>query len=159
MGLYCLNTTRFLLGEEPTEVSAQVFSTSGDARFREIEESVSFTLRFPSGVLARCMTGYGAFNNKIYTVFAETDGVRIDPAFPYRVLRQERIHAPRRPAGDGAAQQPRKGPFCPPVASGKSSRATSGWNTRAAPRGGAVSGHTHAPVAGPEPQPLVESAD
>ena len=103
VGLYCLNTTRFLLGEEPTEVSAQIYSTPGDARFREVEESVSFTLRFPSGVIAQCMTGYGAFNNKSYTVFAETGSIRMDPAFPYRGLRQERIHAP---GGQQVTEQP-----------------------------------------------------
>ncbi|MGY3088188.1 putative dehydrogenase [Hymenobacter sp. UYAg731] len=94
VGLYCLNTTRFLLGEEPTEVSAQIYSTPGDDRFKEIEENVSFTLRFPSGVISQCMTGYGSFNNKSYTVYAETGSIKMDPAFPYHGLHQERIHAP-----------------------------------------------------------------
>jgi len=95
VGLYCLNTSRFLLGEEPIEISAQTYSTPGDARFKGVEESVSFTLRFPSGVLAQCMSGYGAFNNKSYTVHAETGTIRMDPAFTYRGLHQERVHAPR----------------------------------------------------------------
>jgi predicted dehydrogenase len=94
VGLYCLNTTRFLLGEEPSEVSAQIYSTPGDDRFKEIEENVSFTLRFPSGVIAQCMTGYGSFNNKSYTVYAETGSIEMDPAFSYHGLRQERTHAP-----------------------------------------------------------------
>ncbi|WP_317196630.1 Gfo/Idh/MocA family oxidoreductase [Hymenobacter negativus] len=94
VGLYCLNTTRFLLGEEPIEVSAQIYSTSGDDRFKEIEENVSFTLRFPSGAISQCMTGYGSFNNKSYTVYAETGSIKMDPAFPYKGLHQERIHAP-----------------------------------------------------------------
>ena len=94
VGLYCLNTTRFLLGEEPTEVSAQIYSTPGDDRFKEIEENVSFTLRFPSGVISQCLTGYGSFNNRSYTVYAETGSIKMDPAFPYHGLHQERIHAP-----------------------------------------------------------------
>ncbi|MGI4875105.1 MAG: Gfo/Idh/MocA family protein [Janthinobacterium lividum] len=94
VGLYCLNTTRFLLGEEPTEVSAQIYTTPGDDRFKEVEENVSFTLRFPSGVLAQCMTGYGSFNNKSYAVHAETGTIKMDPAFPYKGLKQERVHAP-----------------------------------------------------------------
>ncbi|WP_210516981.1 Gfo/Idh/MocA family protein [Hymenobacter terricola] len=94
VGLYCLNTTRFLLGEEPTEVSAQIYSTPGDDRFKEIEENVTFTLKFPSGVLAQCMTGYGSFNNKSYAVFGEAGSIKMDPAFPYHGLHQERIHAP-----------------------------------------------------------------
>ena len=94
VGLYCLNTTRFLLGEEPTEVSAQIYSTPGDDRFKEIEENVTFTLRFPSGVLAQCVTGYGSFNSRSYSVYAETGSIRMDPAFPYQGLHQELIHAP-----------------------------------------------------------------
>ena len=94
VGLYCLNTTRFLLGEEPTEVSAQIYSTPGDDRFKEIEENVSFTLRFPSGVIAQCMSGYGSFNNKSYAVHAETGTIKMDPAFPYKGLKQELVHAP-----------------------------------------------------------------
>ena len=94
IGLYCLNTTRFLLGEEPVEVTAQMYSTPGDERFREVEENVSFTLRFPSGVLAQCLTGYGSFNSKTYAVHAETGTLRMDPAFAYRGLHLERTHAP-----------------------------------------------------------------
>ena len=94
VGLYCLNTTRFLLGEEPTEVSAQIYSTPGDDRFKEVEENVSFTLRFPSGVIAQCMSGYGSFNNKSYAVHAETGTIKMDPAFTYKGLEQERQHAP-----------------------------------------------------------------
>ena len=94
IGLYCLNTTRFLLGEEPNEVVAYTSSTPGDDRFKEIEENVSFTLRFPSGVIAQCLSGYGAFNNKSYMVHAETGTVVMDPAFPYKGLKQQFIHAP-----------------------------------------------------------------
>ena len=94
VGLYCLNTTRFLLGEEPSEVSAYIYSTPGDDRFKEIEENVAFTLRFPSGVIAQCTSGYGSFNNKSYAVHGETGTIKMDPAFPYKGLKQERVHAP-----------------------------------------------------------------
>jgi len=94
VGLYCLNTTRFLLGEEPDEVFAYTYSTPGDDRFKEIEENVSFTLRFPSGVISQNMCGYGSFNAKSYAVHAETGTIKMDPAFPYKGLRQELVHAP-----------------------------------------------------------------
>ncbi len=103
VGLYCLNTTRFLLGEEPTEVSAQIYSTPGDDRFKEIEENVSFTLRFPSGVMAQCMSGYGSFNNKSYAVHGETGTIKMDPAFTYKGLKQELVHAP---SGKQLTEQP-----------------------------------------------------
>jgi predicted dehydrogenase len=95
IGLYCLNTTRFLLGEEPTEVSAQIYTTPGDDRFKEVEENVTFTMRFPSGVISQCMTGYGTFNNKSYMVHCEEGTIKMDPAFTYQGLHQERVHAPK----------------------------------------------------------------
>ena len=103
VGLYCLNTTRFLLGEEPGEVFAYTYSTPGDDRFREIEENVSFTLRFPSGVISQNMCGYGSFNAKSYAVHAETGTIKMDPAFTYQGLRQELVHAPN---GKQVTEQP-----------------------------------------------------
>lgn len=111
IGLYCLNTTRFLLGEEPTEVSAQIYNTPGDARFKEVEENVTFTLRFPSGVLAQCMTGYGTFNSKAYTVHGETGTIKMDPAFSYQGLRQERAHAPKGKQMKETPNDPQKDQF------------------------------------------------
>lgn len=64
IGLYCLNSARFMCGEEPEEVFATIANPTGDERFREVEESVSFLLRFPSGLVANCLTSYGAFQSK-----------------------------------------------------------------------------------------------
>jgi predicted dehydrogenase len=94
IGLYCLNTSRFILGEEPTEVFAYTYSTPGDDRFKEIEENVSFTLRFPSGAISQCLAGYGSFNAKNYQVHAETGTLKMDPGFSYQGLKQEFVHAP-----------------------------------------------------------------
>ncbi|TFZ68196.1 Gfo/Idh/MocA family oxidoreductase [Hymenobacter sp. UV11] len=103
IGLYCLNTTRFLLGEEPNEVFAYTYSTPGDDRFKEIEENVSFTLRFPSGVISQCLSGYGSFNAKSYAVHAETGTIKMDPAFSYQGLQQQLVHAPK---GKQVTEQP-----------------------------------------------------
>lgn len=45
VGIYRLNATRFLSGEEPVEVMAQIHTTPNDPRFRGIEETVHFRLR------------------------------------------------------------------------------------------------------------------
>lgn len=93
IGLYCLNTARYLLGEEPEEVTGIVYSTPGDPRFKEVEESVLFQLRFPSGILANCATGYGFHEARRYRVYAETGWFGMDPAFSYGGLRMETSHA------------------------------------------------------------------
>lgn len=87
VGIYCLNAARFLTGEEPIEISAQMYSTPGDLRFKEVEESVNFLLRFPSGILADCSTSYGYHESRRYRIFAEGGWAQLDPAFPYKGLR------------------------------------------------------------------------
>ena len=93
VGLYCLNTTRFLLGEEPASVFATIYSTPGDPRFEEVEESVVWQMRFPSGVLANCATSYGAHECRRYRVNAEAGWFGLDPAFSYENLQMEASHA------------------------------------------------------------------
>jgi predicted dehydrogenase len=84
IGLYCLNTTRAYLGEEPVEVYAQMWSKPDDPRFREVEENVSFMLKFPSGVVANCFTGYDAHNAKPMRVHLERGWIDLEDAFAYR---------------------------------------------------------------------------
>ncbi len=93
VGLYCLNTTRFLLGEEPTEVSGMIHSTPGDPRFKEVEETVTFQMRFPGGVLSNNATSYGAFGCRRYRVNAEAGWFGLDPAYAYQGLQIETAHA------------------------------------------------------------------
>ena len=93
VGLYCLNTTRFLTGEEPEEVFASLYSTPGDPRFTEVEETVLWQMRFPSGVQSNNVSTYGAHESRRYRVHAETGWFGMDPAFSYDGLRMERSHA------------------------------------------------------------------
>jgi len=62
IGIYALNACRYLSGEDPVEVTAMTYSTPDDVRFKEVEETMLFTLRFPSGLLADCRrrTGGGS---------------------------------------------------------------------------------------------------
>ncbi len=87
IGIYCLNTTRFLLSEEPIEVYASTHSTANDPRFSEVEESIAFQLKFPSGVIALCDSTYGAHECRQYRVLAERAWFGLDPAFSYAGLK------------------------------------------------------------------------
>lgn len=89
IGLYCLNTTRFLLGEEPVEIMASTYSTPGDPRFREVEENCLWQMRFPSGAQANCSTAYGSHMSRRYRMHLEAGWVALDPAYAYRGLRME----------------------------------------------------------------------
>jgi predicted dehydrogenase len=87
VGIYCLNATRYLTGEEPVEVFARMWSTPGDPRFKEVEETMVFELRFPSGVLASCTCGYGNHRLQRYSVVGSLGWTELNPAFAYRGLR------------------------------------------------------------------------
>ncbi|GAB4039578.1 Gfo/Idh/MocA family protein [Spirosoma gilvum] len=87
VGLYCLNTIRYVLGEEPSEVTGYVHSTPNDPRFTEVEEQVNWLMKFPSGVQACCATSYGHHDDKNYKVLADKGWIKMDPAFPYKGLK------------------------------------------------------------------------
>jgi predicted dehydrogenase len=60
IGVYALNACRFVLGEEPAQIQAYASSDPNDPRFKEVEENISWTMKFPSGALASMTTTYGA---------------------------------------------------------------------------------------------------
>ncbi|TCM58135.1 putative dehydrogenase [Rhizobium sp. PP-F2F-G48] len=84
IGLYCLNTARFLTGEEPVEIMATQYSPAGDPRFAEVEETVSFTLRFPSHTIVNCLTSYGARDDKHQRLNFERASVDMPNAYKYK---------------------------------------------------------------------------
>lgn len=87
VGLYCINAARFLSGEEPSEVIGNIWSTPGDARFREVEESCQFILRFPSGFMANCTTSYAAHKSQMLRLNGATAWAEMNPAYAYHGLK------------------------------------------------------------------------
>ncbi|MBP5975217.1 Gfo/Idh/MocA family oxidoreductase [Brasilonema sp. CT11] len=83
IGIYSLQAARYITGEEPVAISAMIYSTPNDPRFREVEENVNFVLRFPSGVLANCTSSYGYSNTKRIQVFGSDAVLELDPATDY----------------------------------------------------------------------------
>ena len=86
IGIYALNAARYLSGEEPVEVNAMMHSTPNDPRFAEVEENITFQLRFPSGLLANCTSSYGV-NLGRFRVFKPRGSFELDPASSYTGLR------------------------------------------------------------------------
>jgi predicted dehydrogenase len=91
IGIYALNAARYLTGEEPTELTAMTYTTPGDPRFKEVEETISFQLRFPSGILANCSSSYGYDSQNRYRVIGTNGWMELEPATIYSGLRM-RVH-------------------------------------------------------------------
>jgi predicted dehydrogenase len=87
VGVYSINAARYVIGEEPVEVTAMAHQPTEDTRFREVPESVVFTLRYPSGVLAHCDCSFGSAESRRYRVHCSDGWIEMDPAFSYRGLR------------------------------------------------------------------------
>jgi predicted dehydrogenase len=87
IGIYALQATRYITGEEPVEINAMQHTTPGDPRFKEVEETINFQLRFPSGALAQCTSSYGYSGQNRYRVVAERGWFELEPATSYTNLR------------------------------------------------------------------------
>jgi predicted dehydrogenase len=84
VGVYSLNASRYLTGEEPQILSAYSSVIDKDGRFNEVEENVGWTMRFPSGIVASCNTSYGASMDGYYRVHGSKGVLNVENAFPYQ---------------------------------------------------------------------------
>ena len=83
VGIYSLNACRFLTGEEPTDFSAHASVIDHDGRFDTVEENLSWTMKFPSGIIASCATTYGAPMDGYLRVYGSKGTISLDPAYNY----------------------------------------------------------------------------
>jgi predicted dehydrogenase len=87
VGIYSLNACRYLTGEEPQDIAAFASVIDHDGRFKEVEENVSWTMKFPSGIVASCATTYGAPMEGYFRVHGSKGWLEVDQAFVYEGLR------------------------------------------------------------------------
>ena len=83
IGIYALNAVRYLSGQEPSEVSAISYSTPDDPRFKEVEETIAFELRFESGLVASCLSSYGFGCNR-FRVYGTRGQLESEPFLSYQ---------------------------------------------------------------------------
>lgn len=83
LGIYPLNAIRHILGEEPNAFTAVVATREKGDRFSEVEQSMEWTMKFPSGVIASCGCSYGQTGPGFLNINGETGFLAMDPAFNY----------------------------------------------------------------------------
>lgn len=80
IGLYPLNTARFILESDPIGVEAQMSSTH--EHFADVpDEHASFRLEFPEDVIAMCTASQNAVQSSHLTVIGTEGTARLEPAF------------------------------------------------------------------------------
>ncbi|HEY3168605.1 MAG TPA: Gfo/Idh/MocA family oxidoreductase [Candidatus Binatia bacterium] len=86
VGIYALQGARYVSGEEPMEISATETKTD-PVKFKQVDESISWSMRFPSGVLANCATTYLVNGLNRLWAGAESGWFQLDPAYSYGGLK------------------------------------------------------------------------
>ena len=82
LGIYCIQVSRYVLGEEPLAVTAQFGTINNKNRFSEVEETISWQMEFPSGAIANCNTSCG-FNIDRFYASADEGSFELSPALSY----------------------------------------------------------------------------
>ena len=90
VGIYALQTCRFVSGLEPLEVSAKFGPVSDQEKFKEVEESVDWEMTFPGGLKTTCHTDYTRGGTNGFTVTAEKGTFGLNPAYNYGTARGTR---------------------------------------------------------------------
>ncbi len=83
VGIYPLNAIRHITGEEPAMYTAQVATRDHSGRFAEVEQSLEWTMKMPSGILASCGCSYGQDGPSFLTINGEKGFLQFEPGFLY----------------------------------------------------------------------------
>ncbi len=82
LGIYCLQAAIYVMGKNPTAVSAREGEKRSPSAFDSVEESLFFQLEFPGGVLADCSCSYAEEMDEL-RVFTSRGEMGLSPAFSY----------------------------------------------------------------------------
>ncbi|HTE32242.1 MAG TPA: Gfo/Idh/MocA family oxidoreductase, partial [Chryseolinea sp.] len=83
IGIYAVNGSRYMLGEEPIWVTAQEMKTDHQ-KFKEgVDETVTFQLGFPSGAVASCLSTYSMNNLDRFFLNGEKGFAEMQPSTGY----------------------------------------------------------------------------
>ncbi len=82
VGVYALQACRYLSREEPVEVVALETKTD-PVKFAEVDETIAWSMKFPSGMTASCLTTYRFNGREDFTVYATKGRFGMKPCFGY----------------------------------------------------------------------------
>jgi predicted dehydrogenase len=87
IGVYCVNTCRWLVDEDPVQATAVRWSR-GRKRFKEVEEGIAFRLNFRSGLVLQGTASWGSALASFVQVHGEKGWVSLSPAFAFEEERR-----------------------------------------------------------------------
>ena len=83
IGIYAVNGSRYMVGEEPVWVTAQETKTD-KIKFKEgVDETIQFQLGFPGGAVASCLSTYAMNGLDKFYLNAEKGFAEMQPSTNY----------------------------------------------------------------------------
>ncbi len=82
LGIYCINSGRWLAGEDPVEVDAESWRRD-DTTFHQVEEGISFRAKFPGGLLLQGNSTFSAELSSFIYVQGTAGWAMLTPAFTF----------------------------------------------------------------------------
>ena len=85
LGVYCLQGVMYTTGMEPVAIKAQSPPVTDTEKFLGVEETLSFQMEMPDGLIAECRTSYSE-NANFLRAEAENGWFELKPAYSYNGL-------------------------------------------------------------------------
>ena len=82
IGIYCVQSSRYTLGEEPAYVTAQFGPVTYKKLFSEVEESITWQFEFPSGAICNSTSSYNCQFDRFFSS-ADEGSFELSPALGY----------------------------------------------------------------------------
>lgn len=86
VGIYCVQASRYVTGEEPLWVTAQFGPVTDNERFTTVEESISWQMQFPGNAMVNGFSSYKSNIEQLY-VSANNGWIQLSPAYSYGPLK------------------------------------------------------------------------
>ena len=94
MGVYAIQGARYVTGKEPLYVTATETKTKPEL-FREVDETIHFTLEFQDDIIAKCVSSYNLNLNHLKTI-SEKGWFELSEAYRYGGMAGATIDGPMR---------------------------------------------------------------
>lgn len=86
VGIYCVQGARYTTGLEPIAVTATQGVKTKPGKFKTVEESLTWQMEFPGGIIADCKTSYIEDMNLLRAA-AEKGWFELSPAYAYNGIK------------------------------------------------------------------------
>lgn len=87
IGVYCVNTMRWLAGTSPIEATAHSW-TDDPKRFADVEDSIAFQLTHPEGLVCQGTSSYSSRAASFVQVHGDKGWAALNPAFAFEEERR-----------------------------------------------------------------------